>query len=84
MSSTVQQQAYITKQSTGQSIVVENTNTALDQIPGIILGKTGFTDDAGGNLALLIERGDMIYGIIIMNSTFEERFSDAAYLATQI
>lgn len=84
MSSTVQTQAFVTKQSTGQSVVVENTNTALDQIPGIILGKTGFTDDAGGNLALLIQRGDVIYGLIIMNSTIEERFSDAAYLATQI
>ncbi|MFM2383638.1 MAG: hypothetical protein RIQ72_210 [Candidatus Parcubacteria bacterium] len=84
MSSTVQSQAYVTKQSTGQSIVVENTNTALDQIPGIILGKTGFTDDAGGNLALLIQRGDTVYGLIIMNSTIEERFTDAAYLATQI
>lgn len=84
MSSTVQTQAFVTKQSTGQSIVVENTNTALDEIQGIILGKTGFTDDAGGNLALLVERNNMVYSIIIMNSTIDARFSDAVYLASQI
>lgn len=84
MQATVQDQAYIIKQSTGEKVIIENTNAALDTIPGIVLGKTGFTDDAGGNLALLIQKNDRLYAVVVMNSTLSDRFLDAAYLASQI
>lgn len=84
MQATIQNQAHIIKQSTGEKIVIENTNAALDTIPDIVLGKTGFTDDAGGNLALLIKRDNVLYAVIVMGSTQTDRFLDAVYLASQI
>lgn len=82
--STRLEEAYLINPKTGEKVVVENTNTHLDKIPNLILGKTGYTDDAGGNLALLIKKNDEIYGIVIMNSTIEDRFKDALYLASML
>jgi D-alanyl-D-alanine carboxypeptidase len=56
----------------------KNTNTVADNIPSLIFSKTGYTDDAGGNLAFMFEYGPHHpIGVIILSSTFEGRFDDA-------
>lgn len=75
--------AYITVDK-NEKIEIKNTNILLSKIDGIILGKTGFTDDAGGNLALVINKNGAYYSVIVLGSTIEGRFDDALYLATEI
>lgn len=60
---------------------LENTNAAVETFPGIISSKTGFTDLAGGNLAIAFDAG-IAHPIIIvvLGSTAEERFTDAEKL----
>lgn len=58
-----------------------NTNTALAAIPGFIGSKTGFTDLAGGNLAIAADSGlNHPLVIVVLGSTAEERFSDVERL----
>lgn len=54
-----------------------NTNEALGSIPGLILGKTGYTDLAGGNLAVVFDVG-LAHPVVavVMGSTRAERFAD--------
>ena len=54
-----------------------NTNVALGEIPGLIGGKTGFTDLAGGNLVVVFDVGlDRPVIAVILGSTQDGRFSD--------
>lgn len=59
-----------------------NTNKAVEKLPGLVFGKTGFTDLAGGNLGVLIELepGHPIV-IIVLGSTLTERFEDVVALS---
>ena len=60
-----------------------NTNTAINQISDIISSKTGFTNLAGGNLAIIFDAGFMHPVIIVVLGSSEEgRFSDVMKLAT--
>jgi len=63
-----------------------NTNEALGKISGIIGSKTGYTDLAGGNLAIALNApvGERQHPIIIvaLGSTLDGRFSDVELLAT--
>jgi D-alanyl-D-alanine carboxypeptidase len=54
-----------------------NTNKAEGAIPGLILGKTGFTDLAGGNLAVVFDvgLGEPVVAVVL-GSTQEGRFTD--------
>lgn len=54
-----------------------NTDRALDAIPGIIMGKTGYTDLAGGNLAVVFEPipGHPVVAVVL-GSTEQGRFED--------
>jgi D-alanyl-D-alanine carboxypeptidase len=54
-----------------------NTDLVLDRIPGILMGKTGYTDMAGGNLAILYQpvQGRQI-AIVVMGSSHDGRFND--------
>ena len=56
---------------------VRNTNRILAQIPNVSASKTGFTDLAGGNLAVIL---DSSFGrpisIVVLGSTQEDRFND--------
>lgn len=70
--------------TSGKKIPISNTNKLLDSLDNIYLGKTGFTDDAGGNLAVVIEKNGQYYGIVVMGSTKEGRFADVTYLASGI
>lgn len=56
---------------------VHNTNAAANQIPGLIAGKTGYTDLAGGNLAILFDAGlGHPIAIVTLHATRETRFTD--------
>lgn len=59
-----------------------NTNTSMNQISGMIASKTGFTDLAGGNLAIIFDAGLMHpVAIVVLGSTVDGRFSDVVKLA---
>lgn len=68
---------------TATVIKVENTNKILNNFP-ILFGKTGFTDNAGGNLAIVLQKDQRSepYIIVVLGSTFEKRFDDVAALAS--
>ncbi len=69
------------KNDDGQTATAYNTDTALGAIPGIIMGKTGYTDLAGGNLAVVFDVGvGHPIVAIVMGSTEEGRFSDMKQL----
>jgi len=55
----------------------KNTNKSITEIPGSLLSKTGYTDLAGGNLAVVADFGlNNPVSIVILGSTFEERELD--------
>lgn len=65
----------------GTAYSVKNTDPVVDEIPGLLLSKTGFTELAGGNLALVIDVGlEHPVAIIVLGSTKEGRFADALKL----
>ena len=60
---------------------VPNTNKSASETIGLMASKTGFTDAAGGNLAILYEpeiNNPII--IVVLGSTYEERFEDVKKL----
>ncbi len=61
--------------------VAVNTDSDVDKIPGIMASKTGFTDLAGGNLAVIYDAG-INYPVIaiVLGSTYDGRFADMAAL----
>lgn len=69
---------------TGPSGIVykaENTNAYVHSIPGLRASKTGYTDLAGGNLALIVDVGlQHPVAVVVLGSTREGRFSDALRL----
>lgn len=66
----------------GNTATARNTNEALGDIPGLIMGKTGFTDLAGGNLAVLFDVGPAHpIMAIALDSTYEGRFDDIRTLS---
>ncbi|HRY30945.1 MAG TPA: hypothetical protein P5328_00940 [Candidatus Paceibacterota bacterium] len=59
-----------------------NTNEIIDKLPNAIASKTGFTDIAGGNLAVVIDPGlNRPIIIVVLGSTEEGRFADVEKLA---
>ncbi len=61
----------------GDTAQATNTNEALGDIPGLIMGKTGLTDLAGGNLAVVYDVG-LAHPIVavVLGSTRYGRFED--------
>lgn len=70
---------YITSES-GRVAHATNTDTALESLPGILMGKTGLTDLAGGNLAVVFTANGKRYVAVVLGSTEEGRFSDMRQL----
>ncbi|MFA6272891.1 MAG: hypothetical protein WC673_00125 [Candidatus Paceibacterota bacterium] len=67
----------------GKSREAKNTNEAVARIPGLIASKTGFTDLAGGNLAILMDAGlGHPIAIVVLGSSEQGRFSDVEKLAS--
>lgn len=71
------------KSKTATSSVITNTNTILKDFP-IRFGKTGFTENAGGNLAIVLQKDERShpYIIVVMGSTQDKRFEDVSKLAS--
>jgi len=65
----------------GISHAATNTNEYVYHFPGIRLSKTGYTDLAGGNLAIVV---DTSFGkplvIVVLGSTIDGRFTDVEKL----
>lgn len=58
----------------GRTYNLQNTNLLLGYRPGIIGGKTGYTDAAGGCLVLVFEKaGERFYAVVLGSS---DRFAD--------
>lgn len=65
----------------GVTHILKNTNERASRIPGIVASKTGFTDLAGGNLAIIFEAGPMYpIAVVVLGSSVEGRFSDVERL----
>lgn len=61
----------------GLSHKIENTNELVLEIPGLIGGKTGFSDLGGGNLLIIADISfNEPYLFIVLGSTYEGRFED--------
>ena len=61
-----------------------NTNEVHGQIQGLIMGKTGITDLAGGNLAVVFDAGSAHTVVaVVLGSTREGRFSDMRQLVAK-
>lgn len=68
----------------GETHETENTNYYVDQIPGLIASKTGYTDLAGGNLVVAFDAGlNRPIIITVLGSTRQERFSDVMALVNE-
>lgn len=62
--------------------IVYNTNDALGRVPGLIMGKTGLTDLAGGNLAVVFDVGiTHPVVVVVLGSSRNGRFLDVTALA---
>lgn len=69
--------------TTGETVTAVNTDEVLPAIPGIIMGKTGFTELAGGNLAIVFEVGPAHPVVaVVLHSTRDGRFEDMKKLVT--
>lgn len=60
---------------------LDNTNQQVSSQPGTLLSKTGYTDLAGGNLAVVFDASfNHPIAIVVLGSTKEGRFSDVDVL----
>lgn len=65
----------------GTHIAIKNTDPIVGDIPRLLLSKTGFTDLAGGNLALVFDAaiGHPV-AVVVLGSTVKSRFTDGMAL----
>ena len=66
----------ITFQSSAANHTAENTNIALHAMPGIISSKTGYTNTAGGNLAIIVNIQNVPHIVTVLHSSRGGRFED--------
>ncbi len=67
--------------ATGATRTVKNTDPIVGTVPHLLLSKTGYTDLAGGNLALVIDVGiGHPVAIVVLGSTQKSRFTDGEAL----
>ncbi|MCA9361091.1 D-alanyl-D-alanine carboxypeptidase [Candidatus Kaiserbacteria bacterium] len=65
----------------GSYIDANNTNFYIDEIPGLLGSKTGYTDLAGGNLVVAYDAGlNRPIVVVALGSTQHERFTDVMKL----
>lgn len=65
--------------------LAKNTNTVVQDMPGVIASKTGYTLIAGGNLVVATpdENGRMMV-VVVLGSTFNDRFIDIRTLSAAV
>ncbi|HVW82717.1 MAG TPA: serine hydrolase [Candidatus Paceibacterota bacterium] len=57
---------------------IQNTNPGVSRAPRLLLSKTGYTDLAGGNLALVFDAGiGHPIAVVVLGSSEDARFTDA-------
>jgi D-alanyl-D-alanine carboxypeptidase (penicillin-binding protein 5/6) len=67
----------------GTSFTVKNTDPMTDTFPRLLLSKTGYTDLAGGNLALVFDTGiQHPIAVVVLGSSLKARFTDGATLVS--
>jgi D-alanyl-D-alanine carboxypeptidase (penicillin-binding protein 5/6) len=71
--------------SDGRTATASNTNEALGSIQGVMMGKTGYTDLAGGNLAIVFDAG-LSHPIVavVLGSSYTGRFTDMKSLVAAV
>ncbi len=63
------------------SHILPNTNEVTGHLPGLLGSKTGYTTLAGGNLAIIFDRGiGSPVVVVVLGSTYKERFRDVQKL----
>lgn len=61
----------------GETYLFKNTNPLAPSIPGLLLSKTGYTDLAGGNLAIIFDASiNHPIAVVVLGSTVDGRFND--------
>lgn len=66
----------------GTAHEVKNTNPIVERIPGILASKTGYTDLAGGNVAVVASPGlEGPFAIVVLGSSYDGRFTDLSKLS---
>lgn len=66
---------------TGLLHPAKNTNESFPSIPGLLASKTGYTDLAGGNLAIAYDVGiNYPVVVVVLGSGYKDRFDDIANL----
>tara|TARA_B100000745_G_scaffold121331_2_gene78602 strand:- start:1241 stop:2131 length:891 start_codon:yes stop_codon:yes gene_type:complete len=79
------EESFVFNDPEGNSYEVFSTNQNLSDLPGVIASKTGFTDLAGGNLAVAVDIGvghPII--IVVLGSSLEGRFQDVKLLNDEL
>jgi len=70
-------EGFVFKSIDGAKATVVNTDTIAGDIPGLVMGKTGSTELAGGNLAVIFDVGPARPIVaVVLHSTQEGRFED--------
>lgn len=65
----------------GATFSLRNTNQNITRVPNALLSKTGFTDLAGGNLAVVYDAGiNRPVAIVVLGSSRDGRFTDVERL----
>ncbi len=60
---------------------VHNTNTSISSLPGLLSSKTGYTKQAGGNLAIITApKENEKLAVIVLGSSMNGRFDDTISL----
>lgn len=63
----------------------KNTNEIVGELPNLLGSKTGYTDIAGGNLAVIIDPGlNTPVVLVVLGSTQEGRFTDIKTLSNKV
>lgn len=64
--------------------IATNTNEVTNKITGLLVSKTGYTDSAGGNLAVVADMGlNEPTAFVVLKSSKEERFEDILKLQNE-
>ncbi len=65
----------------GKSFNVMNTDPMIGSVPNLLLSKTGYTDLAGGNLAIVFDSGiGHPIAVVVLGSSQKARFTDSTML----
>lgn len=65
----------------GTVFSVKNTDPIIDTVPRLLLSKTGYTDLAGGNIAIVFDSGiNHPIAVVVLGSSQKARFTDGSAL----